>query len=72
MDKDKFNHICNAMLLVANHVSPTGVEQRGFVELMVELQKAFPDAENDKEIFRRFTSAIYDGLAYGNWPKPTI
>ena len=69
MALDRFNDTCNALLSAANHISPTGKEQRGFWKVMDELKKNFPEEKDENDIFKRFIGYMLDGLAYGNWPQ---
>jgi hypothetical protein len=44
---------------------PTSLEQAASAKLYNDLVRA---GENHKSIMRSLTGALYDGLAYGNWP----
>ena len=52
------------LLAVAMELSPTGVEQRAFTQL------SNSNYENENARMLAIIGAIYDGLAYENWPKP--
>lgn len=52
------------LLGIAQKIAPTGVEQAALAKHYNAMA-----GEPIKERFTRLIGVIYDGLAYGNWPK---
>lgn len=70
MDTPTYNTAKQHLLAAAMAIAPTGVEQRAFSKLVGEAERDYV-GENDpyRHVILHLTSAIHDGLAYGNWPK---
>jgi hypothetical protein len=56
----------NALLTAANYCSPNGKVQREFVNILHRMER---EGEEFQVIMRNLVGALYDGLAYGNWPE---
>lgn len=52
-------------LTLANQVSPSGVAQRGFAKLAMDMESA---GESFVDICRAIINRMADGMNHGNWP----
>lgn len=65
MDGADYEKVKQHLLSVANILAPTGIEQRGFVELTVLLEEHPVRQQRIVQLLYK----LLDGLQYGNWPQ---
>lgn len=65
MDKLLYQNILQPLLMAINHAAPNGQIQRGFVELLHEMEE---QNEPFRDIIIALVSRLDDGLRNGNWP----
>jgi hypothetical protein len=67
MTTPDYEDVKRSLLHVANVFAPDAGVQRAFTELVHSLELT---QSSQKDVALALTGRIYDGLAYGNWPKP--
>lgn len=66
MNNPQINAAIRKALWIADVVSPTSKERRGFTRLVYT---AYVDGAGQTRILRELLSAILDGMQHGNWPR---
>ena len=61
-----YNDALQHLLTAANIYAPTAKEQRGFANIVAAMQR---DGHSPSDIGAQIVCALFDGIAYGNWPK---